>query len=83
MPESYHYFNDGSGSETQFNFIRQVSGPYYISTFTNYDLTGLTSTLDVFFTDFDTSIFVTETDAATNTLKLKFDLNSFAASGEA
>ena len=45
-----------------FSFIRQEAGPYYISTFTDYDMTGLTSTVNVFFTDFDDSIFETESD---------------------
>ena len=61
-----------------------MADPYYVSTFTNYDLTGLTSTLDVFFTDYDTSIFVTETDVTSaDTLQLKFDLSSFTADGSA
>ena len=45
-------------------------------------MTGLTSTtFEVRFSHYDTNIFVTETDVATDTYKLKFDLDSYTANG--
>ena len=81
MPDNVHLIRDGSwknskgcNCDSYFNFILQDGGPYYVSTFTNYDMTGLTSTtFEVRFSNYDTNKFVTETDVATDTYKLKFD----------
>ena len=60
----------------------QETTPFYISTFTDYDLTDITSTLDVFFTNYDTSIFSTDVDqTSADTKQLKFDLTTYTADG--
>ena len=66
-----------------FRFALQETAPSYVSTFTNYQIPAtVVDTYDVFFTNYDSTIFSVTIDiTSADTKQLSFDLSTFVGDG--